>query len=172
MVDNIFSSIEYYYFSLLFCENSTITCRNPRGRTPRTFQLSAGRIFKNLKGRNHKNVDCRNSVIYKYSSIFRTDKPYFIRVSVVVWQYTQRIPRWILGLSDFALSSGCRPLFLIPFYNEAVEGLLKEEGKSELKPKCYFCHVPGAGEGAAQAFLWQGCSYENKFRIPAPKIWN
>ena len=35
---------------------------------------------KNVKGKNHKNVACKNSIIYKNLPIFRTDKPYFIRV--------------------------------------------------------------------------------------------
>ena len=36
--------------------------------------------FENVKGKNHKNVACKNSIIYKKLPIFRTNKLYFIRV--------------------------------------------------------------------------------------------
>ena len=33
-----------------------------------------------MKGKNHKNVTCKNSIIYENLAIFYTDEPYFIRI--------------------------------------------------------------------------------------------
>ena len=38
------------------------------------------RCNKNMKRKNHKNVACKNSIIYKKLPIFRANIPYFISV--------------------------------------------------------------------------------------------
>ena len=44
------------------------------------ISINKAKTQKERKGKNHKNVACKNSSIYKKLPIFRTNKPYFIRV--------------------------------------------------------------------------------------------
>ena len=46
---------------------------------------------KDMKGKNHKNVCCKNSIIYKNLPMFRAGKPYFVRHTTTLLPYLDEV---------------------------------------------------------------------------------